>query len=88
MADQPKKKVNRAKARLQRRAEEMEAQRREAAAEAATMPDLKAQEADLIKKKLAGLDLVEHNVCFDARLPTRLTSIDHCRRSLSLLCIC
>lgn len=63
MAEQPKKKVNRAKARLQRRAEEMEAQRREAAAEAATMPDLKAQEADLIKGKLASLDLTEHNVC-------------------------
>lgn len=56
------KKTNRAKARLQKRADLMDAQRREAAAEAATMPDHRIEEAALIGKKLSSLGLVEHNV--------------------------
>lgn len=58
----PKKKVNKAKARLERRAAEMEAQRQEAAAEAATMPDLKAQEHQQMNIKLNSMGLKEHNV--------------------------
>ncbi|CCG83852.1 protein of unknown function [Taphrina deformans PYCC 5710] len=61
----PKKKVNRAKARLERRAAEMEAQRQEAAAEAANMPDLKARESQQMNNKLESMGLVEHNINAD-----------------------
>ena len=73
--------MNRAKARLQRRAEEMEAQRREAAAEAADMPDLKAQESGQMKRKLDSLGLVEHDVCFTQHLPFTLGH--HCCNTFS-----
>ena len=56
------KKVNRAKARLQRRAEEMEAQREEARTEAATMTDHKSIESVAMKAKVAALGLQERPV--------------------------
>lgn len=59
------KRPNRAKARLQKRADMMDFQRQEAAVEAATMPDHRVEEAALIREKLTSLGLVEH----DVRLP-------------------
>jgi hypothetical protein len=62
MADRPAKKVNKAKARLQRRAEAMEAQREAARAEVAALPDLRSIEAQKIADKSRARQLVEHDV--------------------------
>ena len=80
MSQNGPKKMNRAKARLQRRAEEMEAQRREAAAEAADMPDLKAQESGQMKSKLDSMGLVEHDVCLSMYHSSSKEELDktHC----------
>lgn len=91
MEAQPKKKVNRAKARLQRRAEEMEAQRQEAAAEAATMPDPKAQELASMQNKISSMSLVEHDVGpFVSAVPTPSADLclDQRRWSLPIFSIC
>lgn len=66
----------------------MDAQRKEAAAEAAVMPDLKAQEAEQINSKLLTMDLVEHDVSVQdfqlARECTDRVSVDHCGWALPL----
>lgn len=66
--NQPKRKVNRAKARLQRREEGMEAQRKEAALEALSMPDLRAMETAQMHAKLSTMGLEEYNVSTDPHL--------------------
>ncbi|BFZ58982.1 OTU protein [Savitreella phatthalungensis] len=59
---QAPRRVNRAKARLQRRAEGMEAQRQEALREAAGMTDFRSQEAESMRAKLSSFGLCAHPV--------------------------
>ncbi|ORY85761.1 hypothetical protein BCR37DRAFT_377477 [Protomyces lactucae-debilis] len=65
MSEQSGKRVNKAKARLQRRAEAMEAQRQEAREEVSAMPDHKSIEASKVASKVKARSLEEFDIKAD-----------------------
>lgn len=84
------KKVNKAKARLQRRAEEMEAQREAARTEASIMTDHKGIEDQAMKAKVAALGLKERAVdanghCLYSAFADQLALLDRPRETFQTM---